>query len=274
MATMNDELAADLGRLADRLRAVTVHVRSRGPGGGSGVIWSPDGLIVTNAHVAHGSGATVEFLGRSYDAELVSRDERRDLAALQIDAAGLPAASIGDSDDLRVGGVVIAAGNPLGMTGAISAGIIHAIVPGRPSWVRADVRLLPGNSGGPLADARGNVIGINSMVAGGLAMAVPSNSVRRFLGGRVVLGITARPVSVPLNGQDGTGLLILEVTPGSAADGAGVTLGDVLVGVDGGAFRTPADIRSVDWHAPHELHVLRGGRPLRLVVTEVGQAAA
>jgi serine protease Do len=274
MAAMNDTLAADLGRLADRLRASTVHVRGRGPGGGSGVIWSPDGLIVTNAHVARGSGAVVEIDGRTYPAELISRDERRDLATLQIEASNLPAAPIGDSDALRVGQVVIAAGNPLGMTGAVSTGIIHAIAPGRPSWVRADIRLLPGNSGGPLADARGQVIGINSMVAGGLGLAVPSNSVRRFLGGRVNLGITARPVSIPLGGRDGIGLLILEVAGGSAAAGAGITLGDVLVGVDGNSFRTPADVRAVDWRAPHELEVLRGGRTLRLVVTEVGQAAA
>ena len=274
MATMSPDLASDLGHLAERLRAATVHVRSRGPGGGSGVIWSPDGLIVTNAHVVRGPGATVEIDGRPYPAELVSRDDRRDLAVLQIEASNLPAVPIGDSDALRVGQVVIAAGNPLGMTGAVSTGIIHAIVPGRPSWVRADIRLLPGNSGGPLAEARGHVIGINSMVAGGLGMAVPSNSVRRFLGGRVTLGITAQPVSIPVNGQPGIGLLILEATPGSAADAAGVSLGDVLVGVDGRSFHAPADVRDVDWRVPHELEVLRGGQTIRLVVTEVGQAAA
>lgn len=274
MATMSPDLASDLGRLADRLRASTVHVRGRGPGGGSGVIWSPDGLIVTNAHVARGHGASVEIDGQTYPAELTTRDEQRDLAALQIEASNLPAAPVGDSDALRVGQVVIAAGNPLGMTGAVSTGIIHAIASGRPSWVRADIRLLPGNSGGPLADARGRVIGINSMVAGGLGLAVPSNSVRRFLGGRVNLGITARPVSISVNGQPGIGLLILEVAPGSAAEESGVSLGDVLVGVDGNAFRTPADVRSVDWRAPHELEALRGGRSIRLVVTEVGQAAA
>jgi serine protease Do len=274
MATMNGDLAAELGRLADRLRASTVQVRSRGPGGGSGVIWSPDGRIITNAHVARGSHAAVEIDGVTYEAEIVSRDERLDLAALQIPAAGLRAAPIGDSDGLRVGQVVMAAGNPLGMTGAVATGIVHAIVPGRPSWVRADIRLLPGNSGGPLADAHGRVIGINSMVAGGLGMAVPSNTVQRFLGGRVHLGITARPVAVPIGGQPGIGLLILEVAPDSAASTAGITLGDVLVGVDGSTFRTPADVGAVDWAAPHEIDVLRGGRMIRLVVTEVTQAAA
>jgi serine protease Do len=274
MADMNGDLAAELGRLAEGLRASTVHVHGRGPGGGSGVIWSPDGLIVTNAHVVRGPGATVETSDRSYDAELVSRDERLDLAALQIDASGLPAAPIGDSGSLRVGQVVIAAGNPLGMTGAVATGIIHTTGSGPQDWVQADIRLLPGNSGGPLADVHGRVIGINSMVAGGLGLAVPSNTVRRFLGGRVNLGITAQPVRIPIEGREGVGLLVLEVAPESAAAAAGVILGDILAGVDGHPFRSPRDVVAVDWHAPHEIEVVRAGRLIRLVVTEDRQAAA
>lgn len=274
MTAMNGDLAAELGYRAEVLRASTVQVRGRGPGGGSGVVWSPDGLIITNAHVARGPHAIVETGDGTYDAELISRDDRLDLAALQIEASGLPAAPIGDSDLLRVGQVVIAAGNPLGMTGAVATGIIHAIAPGPPAWVRADIRLLPGNSGGPLADARGRVIGINAMVAGGLGLAVPSNTVRRFLGGRVNLGITAQPVSIPVEGRPGIGLLVLDVAPNSAAAGAGLSLGDVVVGVDGHTFRSPADITGVDWQAPHLIDIVRAGRSVQLAVTEVAQAAA
>lgn len=274
MAAMNGDLAAELGRLAEQLRASTVHVRGRGPGGGSGVIWSQDGLIVTNAHVVRGPGATVETSNGSYNAELVSRDERLDLAALRIEASGLRAAPAGDSDKVRVGQMVIATGNPLGMTGAVATGIIHAIGSGPQHWVRADIRLLPGNSGGPLADVHGRVIGINSMVAGGLGLAVPSNTVRRFLGGRVTLGITAQPVRIPIQGRESIGLLVLEVAPDSAAAAAGISLGDVVTGVDGHTFRSPRDVVAVDWQAPHEIDVVRAGRPIRLVVTEARQAAA
>src|SRR5258706_12605695 len=105
---------------------------------------------------------------------------RRDLASLKIGATGLPAATPGDSSALRVGELVIAVGNPMGFIGALTTGVVHAL-PNRKRWVAADVRLAPGNSGGPLADAQGCVIGINTMIAGGLALAVPSNVVAEFL---------------------------------------------------------------------------------------------
>jgi serine protease Do len=270
-------LLSELAQVAERLRRSTVAVRSRGPGGGTGVIWDDQGTIITNAHVARGSEAIVETEDeRTFDAEIIARDERLDLATLKIDATGLHPAPIGDSDALRVGQLVIAVGNPLGMTGAVATGIIHAIVPGRPSFVRADIRLLPGNSGGPLADVHGRVVGINSMVAGGLGMAVPSNTVQRFLGGRVNLGVTARPVQVPVAGQPGLGLLVLDVAPNSAADAAGLAIGDVVIGVDGELFRTPREIGSVDWGAPHDIDLIRGGRTIRftVTVTEATQRAA
>src|SRR5579875_2687464 len=186
-------LADELIDTAQRLCRSTVQVRGEGPGGGSGVIWSADGVIITNAHVARGSRATVELSdGRTLAATITARDKVRDLAALTVDATDLPAATVGDSDALRVGELVLAVGNPLGMVGALTTGIVHAATTdgqrGR-AWVQADVTLLPGNSGGPLADARGRVVGINSMIAGGLALAVPSNAVRRFLAGK-----TERPM--------------------------------------------------------------------------------
>src|SRR5438552_12773671 len=120
--SLSDELAA----VAARLRRSTVLVRGRGRGAGSGVIWSSRGPIVTNAHVARGPRSSVGLSdGRSLDAVVTARDAYRDLAALAVDAQDLPAADVADSDGLRVGDLVLAVGNPLGMIGALATGIIH-----------------------------------------------------------------------------------------------------------------------------------------------------
>src|SRR5579864_1949549 len=193
------------GEIAEQLRRSTVLVQSGGRGAGSGVIWSADGLLVTNAHVVLGSRVKVQLWdGRDFDAAIVSRDTSRDLAQLRITAAGLPAAAVADSSKLRPGELAIAIGNPLGFVGALATGVIHGVGPlgglGRRTWVQADVRLAPGNSGGPLADAHGRVIGINTMVAGGLALAIPSNTVRDFLSAgpeNVWLGVTVHPTLIP-----------------------------------------------------------------------------
>jgi serine protease Do len=182
---VRSEIDGCLSALAGRLRTVTVQIHGAPAGVGSGVLWSSDGLIVTNAHVVRGRVSVVLPGGRAVQARLLARDSERDLAALAIDAHALSPAEIGDSDSLRVGQLVVAVGNPLGLAGAVTAGLIHAIAPRRPagpSLIQADLRLAPGNSGGPLADARGRVIGINAMIAGGLALAVPSSLVARFLG--------------------------------------------------------------------------------------------
>jgi serine protease Do len=177
-------LADDLAALAERLRRVTVRVGARGSPHGTGVVWRSDGLIITNAHVTRHGTTILLSDGRVFDAELVRWDLRRDLAALRIAASGLSAARVGDAETLRVGEMVFAVGNPLGLTGALAAGMIHAIGPrheSRARWIQADLRLAPGNSGGPLADARGSVVGVNTMIADGLALAVPSGTVERFL---------------------------------------------------------------------------------------------
>src|SRR5438067_8002002 len=153
--SLSDELAA----VAACLRRSTVLVRGRGRGAGSGVIWPGRGLIVTNAHVARGPRSSVGLSdGRSLDALVTARDPYRDLAALAVDAQDLPAADAADSDGLRVGDLVLAVGNPLGMIGAPATGIIHTTAaagagngPSGQRWLQADVRLAPGNAGGPLA---------------------------------------------------------------------------------------------------------------------------
>jgi serine protease Do len=181
-----EPLGRELAALASRLRQSTVEVRTRGTGAGSGIIWTTDGLIVTNAHVAQTDRATVVLWdGRTFDGIVTARDTRRDLATIAIDtgAAVLPAADIGHPTDLRTGDVVVALGHPLGITGAVAFGVVHVVETrrGGPRWIRADIRLAPGNSGGPLADAHGRVIGVNTLIAGGLGVAVPVTTVARFL---------------------------------------------------------------------------------------------
>ena len=240
------------GEIGESLRRSTVQVRDgrRSDGSdGSGVIWNTSGLIVTNAHVARSPRMTVELWdGRTYPAQLQKRDARRDLAALSVDGRQLPAATAGDSTRLRAGEIVIAVGNPLGFTGALSTGVVHATGPlqelGHRNWVQAAIRLAPGNSGGPLADALGRVIGINTMVvSGGLALAVPVNTVEQFLraGAPVQLGVTVQPVRLP-RARQGIGLVVMEVEDGSPADSASLRMGDVLTGANGRPFQSPDDL--------------------------------
>ena len=238
------------GEIGESLRRSTVQVREGRQSGGSGVIWNSDGLIVTNAHVARSPRMTVELWdGRTFPVELRSRDGRRDLAALALlHGRGLAPATAGDSSRLRAGELVIAVGNPMGFTGALSTGVVHAMGPlnglGRRNWVQAAIRLAPGNSGGPLADALGRVVGINTMVvSGGLALAVPVNTVEQFLrsGPPVELGVTVQPVRLP-SSRPGIGLVVMEVASGSPAESASVRMGDVLIGANGHPFQSPDDL--------------------------------
>jgi serine protease Do len=175
--------APHLERIADALRQVTVEIHGA-HGSGAGILWAPD-LVVTNAHVVRGAPARVGLADdRRLDAELVALDRRADLAVLRIARSGLAPAVLGDSDTLRVGALVVALGHPLGVRRTLTAGVVHALGPaGRDGrrWIHADVRLAPGNSGGPLADTAGRVVGVNTLIAGGLALAIPVNEVRRFV---------------------------------------------------------------------------------------------
>jgi serine protease Do len=248
----------DFGEIAEKLRRSTVLVLPSARGNGSGVIWSAGGAIVTNAHVARGSHLSVQLWdGRELEAAVVSRDTRRDLAELRVSAANLPAATAADSSQVRPGELAIAIGNPLGFVGALTTGVIHAVGPlggplrrlGSEHWVQADVRLAPGNSGGPLADARGRVIGINTMVAGSLALAVPSNAVTNFLASDPIdawLGVSVAPVRVPRPGTRAKvfGLVLLEVEPDSPAANASLLPGDILLGTDEKSFASLDDLAS------------------------------
>ena len=170
-----------VGAVAEWLRQITVRVSGSHNAKGSGVIWRAEGLIVTNAHVADSESHEIELTdGRRVQGWLVARDRKRDIAALAVSSIGLPAASLRSARTLRTGEMVIAIGNPWDGVRAVSTGIVHRAV-GNASLLIADIRLAPGNSGGPLADAEGNVIGINSMVVDGLGCAITSDAVESFL---------------------------------------------------------------------------------------------
>ena len=273
---------AGLGEIAERVRRFTVLVQPGGRGSGSGVVWSSDGLIITNAHVAQGRRPSVTLWdGREFRAEVTERDPRRDLAALHIAVDDLVAASPADSTKVRPGELAIAVGNPLGFVGALTTGVVHTVAPlrglGTRLWVQADVRLAPGNSGGPLADVQGRVIGINTMVAGRLSLAIPSNEVAQFLKGEAQgswLGVTLQAVRLPRPSLYRFGLVLIDIEPGSPAARASLLPGDILVGSETGAFASVEDLAAI-LHASEprvlRLEFLRGDYTrIRKVSVQVG----
>ena len=190
---MRSQLLSRRGEMLDRelegltalVRSYTVAVTTPGrEGRGTGIVWHEEGIIVTNAHVARQGRLAVTLPDeRMAEARLVARDAGRDLAVLQVDVGTLSKAPTGDPDSLRAGSLVLALGHPWGIPNAMSLGVVHAVTTelGAPRWIAADVRLAPGNSGGPLVDTTGRVVGVNAMIVGGLGVAIPVNVVRRFV---------------------------------------------------------------------------------------------
>jgi S1-C subfamily serine protease len=233
----------------------------RGGGSGSGVVLSPDGLILTNSHVVEGARAirVADAEGRSMEARLMGQDADTDLALLRADAArNLTAASLGDSKRLRRGQLVVAIGNPLGFESTVTAGVISAL--GRSlrartgrlieDVIQTDAALNPGNSGGPLVSSRGEVIGINTAVilgAQGICFAVASNTASFVLGellqhGRVrraYIGVAAQTAPVPRRHahfagiDNASGAMITAAEPDAPAAAAGLMSHDVIVRLDG-----------------------------------------
>ncbi len=258
---MTTDLDAERAVLAARLRAVTVRVvDERGRGAGSGVLWHRDGRIVTNAHVVRGRTAEIRFHdGRSEHGSVVRRDDARDLAEVRIaPPSGVAPAQTRASACLVVGELVAAVGNPLGLVGALTTGLVTRC---NARWVIADVRLEPGNSGGPLADMAGRVIGINSMVAGERGFAVPSDAVAAFLGARPErhLGIAVARAAATVAGRVTAVLVVTAVESGSVAEHAGLIVGDVILAAE----RTPVEEMSdvvTALRAARALEILRGER--------------
>lgn len=267
-------------------------------GGGSGVLFTPDGYLLTNAHVvAKARRLAVNFPdGSSRDGHVVGEDPATDLAVVHVDGTHLAAAELGQSASLRVGQLVVAIGNPLGFSFTVSAGVVSAL--GRTlraqdgrlmdAIIQTDVAMNPGNSGGPLVDSRGRVVGINTAVilgAQGISFSVPVDTARWVLGelmqhGRVrrgVLGLAAqtRPIDRRLARHHGlaqkTGIEIMELVRGKPADKAGLKEGDIIVALDGQTVESVDGVHkllgasSIGRDLP--LRVLRGAKMLDLTVT-------
>lgn len=346
----------DVATLAEHIRERVVEVHAGDRGIGSGTIWhvgpadpngESDATIITNAHVVRATrGATITVRladKRQVAATVVAIDSGRDLASLKVHASGLQPLEIGDSQELRVGELVLAVGNPFGRVGAVTVGVVEAqapidpevqvepVEPTKPSdgqqatqksektpkpaeaqkpaekpeqagqgrWprpqielIQADISLYPGNSGGPLVDARGRVVGINAMIGGGLAFAIPSGVVRHFLEEvqqvtqRVYLGVQV--LTAPLNPRlrqslgvtQETAALITAFEEGSLAEATGLLVGDLLLAVDGYSIQDAQQLpRALSRSGAARglttrLLIVRGGKRLELSYQPVVKAEA
>jgi S1-C subfamily serine protease len=268
----------------------------RGRGGGSGVIFTPDGFVLTNSHVVHGANQFTVTLsdGRATRGDLVGDDPHTDLAVLRIDASSLPWASLGDSRRVRVGQIAIAIGNPFGFHHSATAGIVSGV--GRSlragsgrlmdDIIQTDASLNPGNSGGPLVTSRAEVIGVNTatiLPAQGLCFAVASNTAR-FVAGRLMsegrirrsyIGVGGQNVSVPRTPKSShvtpsTGVLVLSVESGSPASHSGLAQGDIIIAFGHTPITGVDDLHRVltaeRIGAPSGLTVLRSGERQHVTV--------
>jgi serine protease Do len=284
--------------VSERLAPSVANLRSR-RGGGSGVVISADGFIVTSAHVVERTRRVrASFVdGTEHEAEVVGSDPLSDLAVLRADARDLAPAELGDANALRVGQLVVAIGNPHGFNSSVTAGVVSALGRALPTRagrivdnvIQTDAALNPGNSGGALADGRARVVGINTAVAGvGLGLAVPINEATRAIVGalmsegrfrRAYLGIAggSRPLPprVARELDRAAGVEVVDVVAGSPASDAGLRPEDLIVAVDAIPVESVDDVQRlmvVDRiGATVELDVLREGRriALRLVPAEL-----
>jgi S1-C subfamily serine protease len=287
-----------VGRVGPAVIAVCSHPADGEQGQGSGFIITPDGFALTNSHVVRGRqrlrALTEE--GDSLDATLIGDDPATDLALIRLGARDLPSAELGDSDGLQVGQLVIAMGNPFGFRSTVSTGVVSAL--GRAmrseqgrlieNIVQHTAPLNPGNSGGPLVDSKGRVVGINTAIiamAQGLGFAVPATTAQWVVGellagGRVrrlSLGVTVAIVPVPRRLARELDLLadqaieVVDVLPRSPADAAGLVPGDWIVAAGGRIITGTDDLHRVlsGLKAEREvgLHVVRDERLIDLTVT-------
>jgi S1-C subfamily serine protease len=287
-------------RVGPSVASLRVMRRVRGgqmpTGAGSAVALTPDGFLLTSAHVvgrsARGGRATFAD-GREERFEVVGRDPLSDLAVLRAEGQPLEAASLGTSEQLRVGQLVVAIGNPHGLGGSVTAGVVSALGRSLPARTRrggriidnviqTDAALNPGSSGGALADSRGRVIGINTAVAGvGLGLAVPINdATQRVIAelmrdGRVrraYIGVAGGPRPLPPQARAAAGsatcIEVVEVVAGSPADRAGLRPEDLILAVNGSKTERVEDLQRMMVAemigVPVEVRLLRAGRPLQL----------
>jgi len=258
-----DTFSAELTTLFTTVQPSIVQVHTEGRGAGTGIIWNVDGHIITNNHVIAKDNAHVQvFLadGRTLDAKVLHRNPRLDLALLKATGENLKPLSAGDSAKLRVGEWVFAVGHPWGQRWVVTAGIVSTqrtakIADGvTTQYIQSDVLLAPGNSGGPLLDTDGKVVGINAMIFGGdLAVAIPSNVVTNWLASltkrTVNLGVAVQMVDLSnaihqsFNTQRTSGLLVVGIE--EIRQVSDVLVGDILLTVAGKPVNDPATLRSI-----------------------------
>jgi S1-C subfamily serine protease len=292
-------------RVSRSVGSLRVMRRGRGgrfpAGAGSAVALTPDGFMLTSAHVVSGSGrgGHVAFVdGRELSFGVVGLDRLSDLAVLRADGDGLAAAALGDAERLRVGQLVVAIGNPHGFAGSVTAGVVSALgrsLPARSgrtvryidNVIQTDAALNPGNSGGALVDSRGRVIGVNTAVAGvGLGLAVPINAATRQIIGalmrdgrvrRAYIGIAGGPRPLPPQARirlgRAAGLEVVEVADGSPAHQAGLRAEDLIVEMGGRPVERADDVQRLMNDAaigrPLAVSLLRGDRWLELKLRPV-----
>jgi S1-C subfamily serine protease len=291
-------VAESLGPAVVNLRAVASEGGRRPGGSGSGFLFTPDGFLLTNHHVVRGASRVRVRLndGREVSGRVIGADPWTDVAVVQADASGLPHARLGESAGLRVGQLVVAIGSPFGFDSTVTAGVVSAL--GRTlrsitghlvdNVIQTDAALNPGNSGGPLLDSQGRVIGINTAIiqsAQGICFAIPINMAKRIVPqlmqhGRVVrgyLGLHGRDVPVArhlarqfgLNQESGVEVIALE--PGAPASQAGMAEEDLIVALGDQPISSIDDLQNrladIPVGIPAEVILLRGGRRLgRFVV--------
>ena len=178
-------IGSDASWLASALRTAVVEIRSSA-GGGAGIVWGGGGLVVTNAHCVHKNGSlTIEANGKTHSAESIAFARGHDLALIHAPSVSGPLFELRDVGTLRPGELLFAYGHPLGVNHALAMGALHSVIrdkrTGDARFIAADIRLAPGNSGGPLVDAGGKLVGVNSMIVGGLGVAIPAGVVHAFV---------------------------------------------------------------------------------------------
>jgi S1-C subfamily serine protease len=306
-----DAVSSGIAALVDRVGPAVVRVETartgrRSGGIGSGVIISPDGLVLTNSHVIHGhhEARLTDTEGHSLEARLIGEDRDTDLALLRVTSARrLASAVLGDSKQLRRGQLVVAIGNPLGFEFTVTSGVVSAL--GRSlrasngrlidDVVQTDAALNPGNSGGPLVSTRGEVVGINTAViagAQGICFAVASNTAKFVLGelirhGRVrraYIGVSAQTVPVPrrfsqeFRLENRLGALVIGIETHSPAAAAGLNTQDIVVKLDGEVVAGVDDlVRLLDGprvDQPVTMTVLRFGKLVELTVRPIERPSA
>ena len=276
------------------------HRRGGGHGSGSGFIFTPDGFLLTNSHVVHDAAAIEVTLqdGTKFPARIVGDDPQTDLAVIHITAAGLPAVEFGDSSAIQVGQLVVAIGNPYGFQTTVTAGVISNLARGFRSQtgrmidniIQTDAALNPGNSGGPLVDSHGRVVGVNTAIipmAQGICFAIPANTAQ-FVAARLIRDGKIRRSYIGFAGQNvplhrrivryhkldvDTGVLVVGLEESSPAAKAGVREGDVIVSFDNKPIFTIDDLQRLltEEHVgvTSPIVVVRGTELLSLDITPV-----